>query len=380
MFACVRPPHRATETGDRRAARNHGGIDPDGANGTRRPPCQSAIRNPQSAMFIDRAVVHVVAGAGGAGASSFRREKFVPKGGPDGGDGGPGGSVYVRADPNLATLLDYRYRSHWKAERGQHGKGKNMTGKTGADLYLPVPPGTEVHDADAGTLLGEVLGARDTLLVAKGGRGGRGNARFATPTHQSPREWEPGEYGEERNLQLVLKLIADVGLLGEPNAGKSTLLSVISAAHPKIADYPFTTLEPHLGVVALSEGRSLVVADIPGIIEGAHAGKGLGLRFLQHVERTRLMAVLVPVDSPDPQATYELLLREASLHSAELAAKPHIVVLSKLDLLPAPRSPLPEIRTQDGAPVVAISAVTGEGVPQLLETLWQLLPVRAATS
>jgi len=331
-------------------------------------------------MFIDRAVVHVVAGAGGAGASSFRREKFVPKGGPDGGDGGPGGSVYVRADPNLATLLDYRYRSHWKAERGQHGKGKNMTGKTGADLYLPVPPGTEVHDADAGTLLGEVLGARDTLLVAKGGRGGRGNARFATPTHQSPREWEPGEYGEERNLQLVLKLIADVGLLGEPNAGKSTLLSVISAAHPKIADYPFTTLEPHLGVVALSEGRSLVVADIPGIIEGAHAGKGLGLRFLQHVERTRLMAVLVPVDSPDPQATYELLLREASLHSAELAAKPHIVVLSKLDLLPAPRSPLPEIRTQDGAPVVAISAVTGEGVPQLLETLWQLLPVRAATS
>src|SRR5437899_664692 len=380
MFACVRPPHRATETGDRRAARNHGGIDPDGANGTRRRPCQSAIRNPQSAMFIDRAVVHVVAGAGGAGASSFRREKFVPKGGPDGGDGGPGGSVYVRADPNLATLLDYRYRSHWKAERGQHGKGKNMTGKTGADLYLPVPPGTEVHDADAGTLLGEVLGARDTLLVAKGGRGGRGNARFATPTHQSPREWEPGEYGEERNLQRVLKLIADLGLLGEPNAGKSTLLSVISAAHPKIADYPFTTLEPHLGVVALSEGRSLVVADIPGIIEGAHAGKGLGLRFLQHVERTRLMAVLAPVDSPDPQATYELLLREASLHSAELAAKPHIVVLSKLDLLPAPRSTLPEIRTQDGAPVVAISAVTGEGVPQLLETLWQLLPVRAATS
>src|SRR5437879_220215 len=380
MFACVRPPHRATETGDRRAARNHGGIDPDGANGTRRPPCQSAIRNPQSAMFIDRAVVHVVAGAGGAGASSFRREKFVPKGGPDGRHGGPGGSVYVRADPKLATLLDYRYRSHWKAERGQHGKGKNMTGKTGADLYLPVPPGTEVHDADAGTLLGEVLGAGDTLLVAKGGRGGRGNARFATPTHQSPREWEPGEYGEQRNLQLVLKLIADVGLLGEPNAGKSTLLSVISAAHPKIADYPFTTLEPHLGVVALSEGRSLVVADIPGIIEGAHAGKGLGLRFLQHVERTRLMAVLVPVDSPDPQATYELLLREASLHSAELAAKPHIVVLSKLDLLPAPRSTLPEIRTQDGAPVVAISAVTGEGVPQLLETLWQLLPVRAATS
>ena len=331
-------------------------------------------------MFIDRALVHVVGGAGGAGASSFRREKFVPKGGPDGGDGGPGGSVYVRADPNLATLLDYRYRTHWKAQRGQHGKGKNMTGKTGQDLYLPVPPGTEIHDADVGALLGEVLRRGDTLLVAQGGRGGRGNARFATPTHQSPREWEPGEYGEERHLELVLKLIADVGLLGEPNAGKSTLLSVISAARPKIADYPFTTLEPHLGVVGLSDGRSLVIADIPGIIEGAHAGKGLGLRFLQHVERTRMMAVLVPVDSPDPQATYELLRREAALYSADLAAKPHVVVLSKLDLLPAPRSPLPEIRTQGGAPVVAVSAVTREGIPQLLETLWQLLPVRDATS
>ncbi len=322
----------------------------------------------------------MVGGAGGAGASSFRREKFVPKGGPDGGDGGPGGSVYVRADPNLATLLDYRYRTHWKAQRGQHGKGKNMTGKTGQDLYLPVPPGTEIHEADAGALLGEVLRRGDTLLVAQGGRGGRGNARFATPTHQSPREWEPGEYGEERHLELVLKLIADVGLLGEPNAGKSTLLSVISAARPKIADYPFTTLEPHLGVVGLSDGRSLVIADIPGIIEGAHAGKGLGLRFLQHVERTRMMAVLVPVDSPDPQATYELLRREAALYSADLAAKPHVVVLSKLDLLPAPRSPLPEIRTQGGAPVVAVSAVTREGIPQLLETLWQLLPVRVATS
>jgi GTPase len=329
-------------------------------------------------VFIDRAVVHVVAGAGGAGASSFRREKFVPKGGPDGGDGGPGGSVYVRADPNLATLLDYRYRTQWKAERGQHGKGKNMTGKTGADLYLPVPPGTEVREVATGVLLGELLGAGDTLLVAPGGRGGRGNARFATPTHQSPREWEPGEYGEERDVELLLKLIADVGLLGEPNAGKSTLLSVISAARPKIADYPFTTLEPHLGVARLTDSRSLVVADIPGIIAGAHLGKGLGLRFLQHVERTRVMAVLVPADSPDPQATYELLLREAALYSAELAAKPHVVVLSKLDLV-APGTPLPEIRTQGGAPVVAISAATGAGMSELLETLWQALPARIGT-
>src|SRR5256886_2008435 len=316
-------------------------------------------------MFIDRAVVHVVGGAGGAGASSFRREKFVPRGGPDGGDGGLGGSVDVGADPNLATLLDYRYRSHWKAQRGQHGKGKDMTGKTGQDLYLPVPAGTEVRDAATGEVIGELLRAGDSLLVAKGGRGGRGNARFATPTHQRPREWEPGEYGAERQLELVLKLIADVGLLGEPNAGKSTLLSVISAARPKIADYPFTTLEPHLGVVRLSDGRSLVIADIPGIIEGAHAGKGLGLRFLQHVERTRMMAVLVPVDSPDPQATYELLRREAAPDSADLPAKPHGVGLTKIHLSPPPTareafrgSDIPTLRTHAGAPVVALSAAT----------------------
>lgn len=323
-------------------------------------------------MFIDRALVRVVGGAGGAGASSFRREKFVPKGGPDGGDGGLGGSVYIRAEPNFATLLDYRYRTQWKAERGQHGKGKNMTGKSGVDLYLPVPLGTEIHDRATGALIGEVLHAGDILLVAKGGRGGRGNARFATPTHQSPREWQPGEYGEERELELVLKLIADVGLLGEPNAGKSTLLSVVSAARPKIADYPFTTLEPNLGVVALSDARSFVVADIPGIIEGAHAGKGLGLKFLQHVERTRLVAVLVPVDSPDAQATYELLLGEAARYSPELAAKPHVVVLTKRDLLPVRAAP-PVIRARGDAPVIPVSAVTRAGIHELLEMLWQAL-------
>jgi GTP-binding protein len=253
-------------------------------------------------MFIDRAVVRVTAGTGGSGASSFARFKYKPKGGPDGGDGGSGGSVYVRADANLATLLDYRYRNAWKAERGEHGRGKTQTGASSDDVYLPVPPGTVVREADTGEVLGEVLHPGDTIRVAKGGRGGRGNARFATSTHQAPREWEPGEEGEDRSIELVLKLIADVGLVGEPNAGKSTLLSVLSAARPKIADYPFTTLEPNLGVVGLSGHRSFVLADIPGIIEGAHQGKGLGLRFLQHVERTRVLAYLVPLDHPDPAA------------------------------------------------------------------------------
>lgn len=322
-------------------------------------------------MFIDRAVVQVVAGTGGSGASSFRREKFVPKGGPDGGDGGRGGSVYVRADPNLATLLDYRYHTRWVAERGQHGKGKNMTGLSAEDVYMPVPPGTEIRDAETGEVLGELLKPGDTLLVAKGGRGGRGNQHFATPTHQSPREWEPGAEGEQRRLELVLKLIADVGLLGEPNAGKSTLLSVISAARPKIADYPFTTLEPNLGVVGLSDHRSFVVADIPGIIEGAHEGKGLGLRFLQHVERTRILAVLVPTDSPDPQATYDLLRKEAAAYSKELAAKPHVVVLTKADLKSPIANSQKPIATEAGAPVVEISAVARQGLPELLELLWK---------
>src|SRR5260370_31366486 len=218
-----------------------------------------------------------------------------------------------------------------------------MTGRSGIDLYLPVPAGTVLRNAATGELVGEVVKSGDPLLVARGGRGGRGNARFATPTHQSPREWEPGQYGDERDLELLLKLIADVGLLGEPNAGKSTLLSVVSAARPKVGDYPFTTLEPHLGVVGLSDHRSFVMADIPGIIEGAHEGKGLGLRFLQHIERTRAVAVLVPVDSPDPQATYDLLRREAASYSKGLAAKPHVVVLTKTDLdtpHPAHRTPI----------------------------------------
>src|ERR1041384_1650160 len=293
-------------------------------------------------MFIDRVVVQVVAGTGGSGASSFRREKFGPKGGPDGGDGGKGGSVYVKTDTNLTTLLDYRYHTRWVAERGEHGKGKNMSGKSRDDVFLPVPAGTEVRDADTGEILGELIEPDQVLLVAKGGRGGRGNQHFATPTHQAPREWEPGEEGEERRLELVLKLIAAVGLVGEPNAGKSSLLPATSPPRPRIADYPFPPLEPNLGVVGLSDSRSFVVADIPGLIEGAHLGKGLGDKFLQHVERTRVLAFLVPVDSADPQAVYWRLRHEVREYGGGLERKPHVVVLSKRDLLPA-ADPAPRV-------------------------------------
>ena len=323
-------------------------------------------------MLIDRAVVRVVAGTGGSGASSFARFKYKPKGGPDGGDGGQGGSVYVKGDANLATLLDYRYRTIWQADRGQHGKGKTQTGASAGDIYLPVPPGTVVRDPDSGETLGEILQAGDTLRVARGGRGGRGNARFATSTHQAPREWEPGEPGEDRQIELVLKLIADVGLVGEPNAGKSTLLSVISAARPKIADYPFTTLEPNLGVAGLSGHRSFVVADIPGIIEGAHEGKGLGLRFLQHVERTRVLAFLVPLDSEDAQATYDRLRKEIGAYSPALAGKDHIVVLTKRDLLPA-STPILQLNTAGAAGTIAVSSASGEGIDALKEYLWKFV-------
>ncbi len=325
----------------------------------------------QTMTFIDHAVVEVAAGDGGAGAMSFRREKYVPKGGPDGGDGGRGGSVHVRAEPQLSTLLDYQYRTHWKADRGRHGEGSNKTGRSGKDLVLPVPPGTVVKDAITGEVLGDVVHEGDSVRVAKGGRGGRGNARFATPTHQSPREWEPGGEGERKRIELVLKLIADVGLLGEPNAGKSTLLSVISAAQPKIADYPFTTLKPQLGVAKLPDSRTLVVADIPGIIEGAHAGKGLGDRFLQHVERTRVLAYLVPVDAIDPQAVYEQLRVEVSAYSPSLFERPHVVVLTKNDLWP-PDLPSPHVYAPEAMGVLSISAVARRGLRELLERLWSM--------
>ena len=319
--------------------------------------------------FIDRVTIEVAGGVGGSGAEAFRRETGVPRGGPSGGDGGSGGDVVLEADVQLTTLLDFSYRRQYRAERGQHGEGSNRTGRSGADLVLRVPPGTVVRDLGRGELLGELLEPGQRLIVARGGRGGRGNARFATATQQAPRRWEPGEEGEERELELELKLIADVGLVGEPNAGKSTLLSSISEARPKVADYPFTTLSPNLGVVRLPDFRSFVVADIPGIIEGAHEGKGLGLQFLRHLERTRTLAFLVPVDSADPQAEYDLLRGELQSHSESLARVPHCLVLTKADLL-APGDAAPAVRTPGAWGTFVISAVTRRGLGELLEALW----------
>lgn len=330
-------------------------------------------------MFIDRVVVKIEAGTGGSGASSFRREKFAPMGGPDGGDGGRGGSVIVRGDANLATLLDYTYRNSWMAERGEHGMGSNKTGRSGDDVVLPVPPGTVIRDLATGEVLGDILEEADEVTVANGGRGGRGNSFFATATHRSPREWQPGEEGERRELELELKLIADVGLVGQPNAGKSTLLSVISAARPKIADYPFTTLAPNLGVVQLSAHRTFVVADIPGIIEGAHEGKGLGLQFLRHIERTRLLAFLIPIDAMDWQEEYDQLRREIEAYSPELAAKPHCVVFSKLDLLG--EDYVPPIDAPDAFGKYAISAAGRVGLEPLMAAWWsRLLEMKKTTA
>ena len=322
-------------------------------------------------MFVDRVIVKVEAGTGGSGCTSFRREHRVPMGGPDGGDGGRGGDIIVRGDDNLATLLDYTYRDRWTAERGEHGMGANKTGHSGADVILPVPPGTIIRDNDTREIIVEILENGQEAIVAKGGRGGKGNTFFATATHQAPREWQPGEEGEARTLELELKLIADVGLVGQPNAGKSTLLSVISAARPKIADYPFTTLAPNLGVVQLTDHRTFVVADIPGIIEGAHEGKGLGLQFLRHIERTRILAFLIPIDAMDWQHEYDQLRHEVAAHSAELAERPHCVVFTKMDLFG--EDYLPPIETQGAFAMFAISAAARTGLDGLLAAWWSEL-------
>ncbi len=321
-------------------------------------------------MFIDRAVIRVTGGAGGAGAEAFRREKGVPRGGPAGGDGGRGGDVVLVADPQLDTLLDYSYREHYKAGRAGHGEGFNRTGADGSELSLPVPLGTIVRDAESAERIGELMKPGDRLVVARGGRGGRGNAAFATSTNQAPRRWEPGEWGEERRIELELKLIADVGLVGEPNAGKSTFLSAVSAARPKVADYPFTTLKPNLGVVQLSDSRSFVVADIPGLIEGAHEGKGLGTQFLRHIERTRTLAVMIPIDAPEPQVVYELLREELLSHDAALAGIPHCVVITKVDLVPDPADAVRVDAPEAWGQFVA-SSVSGAGIDALKEAMWQ---------
>jgi GTP-binding protein len=329
-------------------------------------------------MFIDKTVIHIEGGTGGSGTASFRREFRVPLGGPDGGDGGRGGDVIITGDANLATLLDYTYRDRWSAERGEHGSGNNKTGRSGKDVVLPVPPGTTIRDQRTGELLMEILEDGQTFVAAKGGRGGKGNTFFATATHQSPREWQPGEEGQVRTIELELKLIADVGLVGQPNAGKSTLLSVISAATPKIGDYPFTTLAPNLGVVQLSDHRTFVVADIPGIIEGAHEGKGLGLQFLRHIERTRILAFLIPIDSMDWQAEYDQLRAEIAAYSEELSRKPHCVVFTKLDIIG--EDMVPELDAPDAFGVYSISAAGRTGLDELLAAWWsQLLSMRKAT-
>jgi GTPase len=320
-------------------------------------------------MFVDYTEVQISAGVGGSGAEAFRREMGVAFGGPSGGDGGRGGHVILRADAQLWTLLDFRYQQHYRAERGQHGQGKNRTGSDGADLVLRVPVGTIVRDAETGEVLGEMTQDGEELIAARGGRGGRGNARFATPTRQAPRHWEPGAEGEERRIALELKLIADVGLVGQPNAGKSTLLAAVSAATPKVADYPFTTLTPNLGVVPLPGSRTFVIADIPGIIEGAHEGKGLGHRFLRHIERTRTLAYLIAVDVEDLQAEYEVLRNELGRYSEELAQKPHCVLITKTDLL-AGGDETPRVDAPDAWGQFAISAVAQRGLSDVLEAMW----------
>jgi len=336
-------------------------------------------------MFVDEVDIHVEAGNGGRGCLAFRREKFVPRGGPSGGDGGHGGSVYVVASPHVNTLINFRFHPEFSAERGEHGMGSNRTGHGGADLELDVPIGTLVYEKSGDPdqpqhLLADLAEEGQKVLVAKGGRGGLGNARFATSTNRAPRKVQPGEPGEIRDLRLELKLLADVGLVGFPNAGKSTLIARISAARPKIADYPFTTLTPNLGVVRLSDDRSFVVADVPGLIEGAHRGLGLGHQFLRHLERTKVLVHLVDVSGAsgrDPVEDLDTVRRELELFQPTLAAKPQIVVANKIDALASDRDATVAALRRRAAgldlPFLQISGATGEGVPDLLEAMWRRL-------
>jgi GTPase len=339
-------------------------------------------------VFVDEIEIFVKGGNGGAGCISFRREKYVPFGGPDGGDGGAGGSVWLEADPALTTLLDYHYRRHYEAERGQHGKGANRYGASGSDLVLRVPAGTVVSDRDTGVGLGDLATPRQRILVQRGAPGGRGNVRFASSTNRAPRRADPGQYGEGRWLRLELRLLADVGVIGLPNVGKSTLVSRLSAARPKIADYPFTTVVPTLGVVRIDDQRSFVIADLPGLIPGASQGKGLGHQFLRHTERTRLLVHLLDLDpgpGREPLDDFQLINAELQAYSERLAARPQIVVGNKVDLpdTEARRAAVAAFCKRAGLPFLAISAATGAGLAELRASIAAALQeigwVRAAS-
>ena len=334
-------------------------------------------------MFVDEVDIHVAAGHGGRGCLAFRREKFVPRGGPSGGDGGHGGSVYIVASTHTNTLINFRFHPELSARSGNHGEGSNRTGHGGADLELAVPIGTLIYEKSGDssapmTLLADLAEVGQRVLVARGGRGGLGNAHFATSTNRAPRKVQPGEAGEEKDLRLELKLLADVGLVGFPNAGKSTLIARVSAARPKIADYPFTTLTPNLGVVRLSDDRSFVVADVPGLIEGAHRGQGLGHQFLRHLERTKVLVHLVDVSSEtgrNPAEDLAVVRRELELFQPTLAAKPQLVAANKMDAVDdeARVTTLKRRASQLGLPFFCISGVSGAGVPDLLEATWRQL-------
>lgn len=325
-------------------------------------------------MFVDQVTIRVKAGDGGNGCVSFRREKYVPRGGPDGGDGGGGGSIVLQASDDVSTLLDLKYQQRYALKHGQHGRGKDQHGARSADLVIRVPVGTLVRDGATAEVLADLTTTGQRIVAAKGGRGGRGNARFATPTHRAPRTAEPGQPGEERLLQLELKLMADVGLVGFPNAGKSTLLARVSAARPKVADYPFTTLEPHLGLVRIEDEPGFVIADIPGLIEGAHRGRGLGTQFLRHIERTAFLLYVIdvgPAAERDPVQALEALRAELAAHNRALLEKPAAVAANKIDVAAedGPRRRLEEYCRGRGEAIYTISAVTGAGITPLLSSL-----------
>lgn len=331
-------------------------------------------------MFIDEAQIHVKAGDGGNGCVSFRREKYVPKGGPDGGDGGDGGSVVFVADVNKDTLLDFAGKHHWIAKRGEAGMGKKMAGENGGNLVINVPPGTLVFDIDKQVLLADLDEPEKRIVIARGGKGGRGNWHFKSSTNQTPRYAEPGTEGEERNLRLELKLIADVGLVGMPNAGKSTLLRAVSAARPKVADYPFTTLEPQLGIADLVGDRRIVFADIPGLIEGAQTGAGLGHAFLKHIERTKIIVHLLdmyPMDNSDPAENYRVIRKELEAFSPALAEKREVIAANKMDLAIDDEA-VDRLRNELGKTIIPISGASHQGLEKLLEILWSILKMEGS--